>query len=117
MRDEPLQRGTTSEVRSRERERIAPHLRGFQVVALDSAGVQRSSEELAFLLDRLETTPPQKTAFVIGGAVGLDPSIVSTAAETLSLGPITLPHQLARVVLVEQLFRAMTILRGHPYHN
>jgi 23S rRNA (pseudouridine1915-N3)-methyltransferase len=112
VRDEPLQRGTPDEVRAREGRRIVPHLEGCHAIALDRTGTARSSEELAELLRELEERPPQRTAFVIGGACGLDPAVLAASAGRLSLGPLTLPHQLARVVLGEQLYRATTILRG-----
>jgi len=117
VRDEPLQRGTPDEVREREGRRIAPLLDGWHAIALDRTGTGRSSEQLAELLRDLEERPPQRTAFVIGGACGLAPAVLAASAGRLSLGPLTLPHQLARVVLAEQLYRATTILRGEPYHR
>jgi 23S rRNA (pseudouridine1915-N3)-methyltransferase len=54
-------------------------------------------------------------AFVVGGAAGLDPTLVAECDERLSLGPLTMPHQLARVVLAEQIYRALCIASGHPY--
>jgi 23S rRNA (pseudouridine1915-N3)-methyltransferase len=117
VRDEPLQRGTPDEVREREGRRIAPHLGAWHAIALDRTGQARTSEQLAELLRELEERPPQRTAFVIGGAHGLDAALLAAAADRLSLGPLTLPHQLARVVLGEQLYRATTILRGEPYHR
>jgi 23S rRNA (pseudouridine1915-N3)-methyltransferase len=117
VRDEPLQRGTPDEVREREGKRILPHLEGCHAVVLDRTGKTQTSEELAVLLQSLEERPPQRTAFVIGGACGVSPAVLSAAGTRLSLGPLTLPHQLARVVLGEQLYRATTILRGEPYHR
>lgn len=117
VRDEPLQRGTPDEVREREGKRILPHLEGCHAVVLDRTGRAHTSEELAVLLQTLEECPPQRTAFVIGGACGVSPAVLSAAGTRLSLGPLTLPHQLARVVLGEQLYRATTILRGEPYHR
>jgi 23S rRNA (pseudouridine1915-N3)-methyltransferase len=117
VRDEPLQRGTPDEVREREGRRILPHLEGCHVVVLDRAGKAHSSEELAVLLQTLEERPPQRSAFVIGGACGVSGAVLGAAGTRLSLGPLTLPHQLARVVLGEQLYRATTILRGEPYHR
>lgn len=64
-----------------------------------------------------EEQAPQRTAFVVGGAEGLAPSVLARADTALSLGPFTLPHQLARVVAAEQLYRALTINRGLPYHR
>jgi 23S rRNA (pseudouridine1915-N3)-methyltransferase len=117
VREEPLQHGTTAEVLERERRRIEPHLVGWPVVALDRGGRQLSSEALAADLRRREEEAPQRTAFLIGGSAGLAPELVGTASASLSLGAGTLPHQLARVVLAEQLYRATTILRGEPYHR
>jgi 23S rRNA (pseudouridine1915-N3)-methyltransferase len=117
VREEPLQRGTPAEVMAREAARIAPHVEGLRLVGLDRGGAALRSEELATLLRDLEETPPQRTAFVIGGAAGLDSALLERADRRLSLGPLTLPHQLARVVLAEQLYRATTILRGEPYHR
>jgi 23S rRNA (pseudouridine1915-N3)-methyltransferase len=85
-------------------------------VALAGAGDPWSSEQLARRLERwrLDARP---LAFVIGGSRGLDPDLIASAAERWSLGPLTLPHELARVVVAEQLYRGMTILRGEPYHK
>lgn len=112
---EPLQHGI-DQVRLREAERIGRRLvPGAHIVALDPVGrAHRSSEDLAgWLGRRLEA--PGTTTFVIGGPAGLPPSIASSAAELLSLGTLTLPHQLARVVLAEQIYRALAHLAGHPY--
>jgi 23S rRNA (pseudouridine1915-N3)-methyltransferase len=117
VREEPLQRGTPAEVMERERRRIEPHLAGWFVACLDRRGQALDSPALAAWLDERETTPPQRTAFVIGGSCGLADALVDAAGLVLSLGALTLPHQLARVVLLEQLYRATTILRGEPYHR
>jgi 23S rRNA (pseudouridine1915-N3)-methyltransferase len=117
VREEPLQRGTVAEVLAREAARIRPHVEGLRLVCLDRAGDALASEALAELVRDLEETPPQRTAFVIGGSAGIDPALLARADRRLSLGPLTLPHQLARVVLCEQLYRATTILRGEPYHR
>jgi 23S rRNA (pseudouridine1915-N3)-methyltransferase len=117
VREEPLQRGTVAEVLAREAARIGPHVEGLRLVCLDRAGDALASEALAELVRDLEETPPQRTAFVIGGAAGIDPALLARADRRLSLGPLTLPHQLARVVLCEQIYRATTILRGEPYHR
>ena len=86
------------------------------VVALTIDGRARSSEDLAARLEELAGRVPE-VAFVIGGADGIPQAVVADAQETLSLGRMTLPHRLARLVLVEQIYRAMTIRKGEPYHH
>jgi len=87
------------------------------VVGLEIGGTARSSEAFsAWLADHLHAGR-QTVAFVIGGAAGLDPALANRCDERLSLGPMTLPHQLARVVLLEQLYRAFRIMRNEPYHR
>jgi 23S rRNA (pseudouridine1915-N3)-methyltransferase len=89
---------------------------GSRLVALDRGGKPWSSEELARRLDdwRLTSRP---VTFVIGGSHGLAPALLARADDAWSLGALTLPHELARVVVLEQLYRGFTILRGEPYHK
>jgi 23S rRNA (pseudouridine1915-N3)-methyltransferase len=89
---------------------------GERLVALDERGEQPTSVELARRVARWQERG-QDVALVIGGADGLAPAVLERAQERLSLSRMTLPHRLARVVLVEQLYRAVTILRGEPYHK
>jgi 23S rRNA (pseudouridine1915-N3)-methyltransferase len=98
---------------ARLRDAIPP---GARLVALDLAGAAWSSEALASRMEVWRGAGPD-TAFLIGGAEGLDPALLQQAAERWSLGPLTLPHELARVVVAEQLYRAATILAGQPYHK
>lgn len=86
-----------------------------KLILLDSRGEQLSSEELAAFLDReqLQSLP---LLFAIGGADGFSEEARRQAGLVLSLGKMTLPHELARVVLLEQIYRALTILKNHPYH-
>ena len=86
-------------------------------IALDIGGTTRSSEGFADHLSRLMLDGRSHIVFVLGGAAGLDDGIVGAADERLTLGPLTLPHQLARVVLLEQVYRAFRIMRGEPYHR
>lgn len=86
-----------------------------KLVLLDSRGKQLSSEELAEFLQR-EQLSAMPLLFAIGASNGFSEEIRRRAGFTLSFGKMTLPHELARVVLVEQLYRAFTILKGHPYH-
>ena len=87
------------------------------VMLLDIQGAPTSSEQLAARLDALATGGTSHVAFVIGGSDGLAPAVAQRARERMSFGPITLPHNLARVVLLEQLYRAFKINRGEPYHK
>jgi 23S rRNA (pseudouridine1915-N3)-methyltransferase len=84
---------------------------------LDSRGKQFSSEEFAQFLRKREESSSQPLLFAIGGADGFGDEIRTAAGLTLSLGKFTMPHELARVVLLEQVYRACTILAGHPYHT
>jgi 23S rRNA (pseudouridine1915-N3)-methyltransferase len=112
--------GRVADIASRQREEArrltAVIPAGSVVVALERTGEPWSSRRLAERLERwrLEARP---VAFALGGSTGLDPAFVTAAAGRWSLGPLTLPHELARVVVLEQLYRAFTILRGEPYHK
>jgi 23S rRNA (pseudouridine1915-N3)-methyltransferase len=104
-----------------QREEEAARLRskipaGAATVALAREGRGWSSPELARVVEqwRLAARP---VAILIGGSRGLAPALIAGAGARWSLGPLTLPHELARVVVAEQLYRAMTILRGEPYHK
>lgn len=103
--------------REEEAERLRARVpQGATVVALAREGSAWTSEELARRLAgwRVAARP---LAFVIGGSRGLAPGFLASAAAQWSLGPLTLPHELARVVVTEQVYRAFTILRGEPYHK
>jgi len=90
---------------------------GARLTALDTRGRNMSSEAFAALLGRWRDEGTRELAFVIGGAEGLDETLRAGADLTLSLGSMTWPHMLVRVMLAEQLYRAQTILTGHPYHR
>lgn len=90
---------------------------GAHVAVLDIKGKQLSSEGFSAWLELAGIEGRSSIALVIGGAAGLDGSVLARAAERLSLGPMTLPHQLARVVLLEQVYRGFRIMRGEPYHR
>ena len=90
---------------------------GAHVIALEIGGQQRSSEAFAARLEELALDGRSSVAFVIGGSVGLSQTVLARADERLSLGPMTLPHNLARVVLLEQVYRSFRINRGEPYHK
>lgn len=86
-------------------------------VALDEHGRGLSSQDFARQLAGWRDSGRSSVTFLIGGADGLDKALVSRAGLVLSLSALTWPHQLVRVMLAEQLYRAMTILSGHPYHR
>jgi len=86
-------------------------------VALDARGAALSSEDFAVRLARWRDQGTGEAAFLIGGADGLDGKVLARAEFRLSLGAMTWPHLLARVMLLEQLYRAQQILAGHPYHR
>lgn len=110
--------GSGAEIRRREAENILGRLRPRHLrVALTRAGRHFSSLELARWLERLSAGPEQGVHFIIGGAFGLDAKLLQECDLTLSLSPFTLPHDLARLVMAEQLYRAGTILRREPYHK
>ena len=108
---------TVEAQREEEATRLRARLPGAAtVVALTREGSAWSSEELARRMEgwRVAARP---LAFALGGSHGLSAGFLAAASIRWSLGPLTLPHELARVVVVEQLYRAFTILGGHPYHK
>lgn len=100
-----------------EAEALRPHLSGAHVIACDEHGRARPSRGLADELARLRDDGVRRVCFVIGGADGLDPDLLKAADDRLAFGPQTWPHALARVMLAEQVYRAVTILSGAPYHR
>lgn len=87
------------------------------VIALAIEGKMKTSEQLARDLDQLATYGKSKIAFVIGGSLGLSDDVLKRANDTLSFSKMTFPHQLMRLILVEQVYRAFKINRGEPYHK
>lgn len=107
-----------AELKAREAELLLDAVpKGAYLVALDSSGKAHSSEDLARRLAGWRDDGPNSVTFLIGGADGLDPVLLARADLKLSLGAMTWPHLLVRVMLAEQLYRADCILRGHPYHK
>ena len=88
-----------------------------RTLALDAKGKQLTSEELAALLESEMTAGGGHVHFLLGGPSGLSPEVLGRAHRRIALGRITLPHELARVVLVEQVYRAFSIRSGGPYHR
>lgn len=103
-------------VRETEAERLVSRVEGASVVACDERGAAMTSSKFATFLQEARERA-RDVAFVIGGAYGLADSLRDRAQTRLALAPWTLPHELARLVLAEQLYRAGTIVRGEPYHK
>ncbi|MUT67460.1 23S rRNA (pseudouridine(1915)-N(3))-methyltransferase RlmH [Paenibacillus sp. NEAU-GSW1] len=106
------------QVRTREGERILAALKqDAHVVALAIDGETWSSEQLAAHMEKQAVYEGGSVAFVIGGSLGLSPAVLSRADKKLSFGRMTYPHQMMRVILLEQVYRAFKINRGEPYHK
>jgi 23S rRNA (pseudouridine1915-N3)-methyltransferase len=115
----PEKRGSQSALTLKQAEasRLLERLpAGCRLVALDEHGRQVTTRELADLMARWMASG-QDTCFVIGGADGLAPVILEKAESTLAMSRLTLPHAFARVLLAEQLYRAVSLLNNHPYHR
>ena len=100
-----------------EAEAILARAGDARLIACDERGRSFASRDFAARLAALRDDGVRQLAFVVGGADGLDPSVRAAAADLLSFGPQTWPHALARVMLAEQVYRAVTILAGSPYHR
>jgi 23S rRNA (pseudouridine1915-N3)-methyltransferase len=106
------------QVKQKEGERILAKIsQDTYVIALAIQGKLQSSEELAKNLDQLATYGKSKVAFVIGGSLGLSDEVIKRSNEQLSFSRMTFPHQLMRLILVEQIYRAFRINRNEPYHK
>jgi len=105
-------------VKRKEGERILAKINdGVHVIALAIDGKMKSSEELAENIESLMTYGTSKIAFIIGGSLGLHEDVLKRADDKLSFGKMTLPHQLMKLVLVEQIYRSFRIIKGEPYHK
>jgi 23S rRNA (pseudouridine1915-N3)-methyltransferase len=106
------------QVKQKEGERILAKIsQDTYVIALAINGKMQSSEELADTLDKLATYGKSKIAFIIGGSLGLSDEVLKRSNEQLSFSKMTFPHQLMKLILVEQIYRAYRINRGEPYHK
>lgn len=109
--------GKTQEVARAEGGRIRSRLGPGFVVALDERGRGFTTGGFAGLMERLMNEGRKRVSFVVGGPWGLDPELRAEADLVMRLSELTLPHELARVVLAEQVYRAMTVIRGEPYSH
>ncbi|MFV8826214.1 23S rRNA (pseudouridine(1915)-N(3))-methyltransferase RlmH [Alkalihalobacterium sp. APHAB7] len=106
------------QIKQKEGERILAKVHpDAHVIALAIQGKQMSSEQLALELDKLATYGKSKIAFIIGGSLGLSDEVLKRSNAQLSFSKMTFPHQLMRLILVEQVYRAFRINRGEPYHK
>ena len=103
--------------KSPEAELLLAAAEGAHLIACDERGKTWASRAFADHIALLRDRGERRLGVVIGGADGLDPSVLDAAASTLAFGPQTWPHALARAMLAEQLYRAVTILAGSPYHR
>jgi len=117
LRSEPREGSRTFvQMLTAEGARIAKASAGRRVIALDEHGISFTTSKFAEALGKWQATGDD-LAFVIGSADGLADSVKTGAAAIMALSAMTLPHGLARVLLVEQLYRAHTMMTGHPYHR
>lgn len=118
VRPEARTAGATKErVQAAEAERLRSKLgKGARIVALDERGEAWSTQELATRLQRWQQEGRDVT-LVVGGADGLDAQFLAEASPRVSLSALTLPHGLVRILVVEQLYRAVSLQKGHPYHR
>jgi 23S rRNA (pseudouridine1915-N3)-methyltransferase len=119
VREEKPHSGLTPEqIKEKEGERLLARVpRPARVIALEAGGKEYTSEGLAHWLAGLEQEGHNPVVFVIGGHLGLSPAVSEIADHRLSLSRFTFTHELSRLILLEQLYRAATIWAGHPYHN
>ncbi len=115
---ENLSEADMQQIKQKEGERILSKIGAdTHVIALAIEGNMLTSEQLAANLDKLATYGKSKVAFIIGGSLGLSDEVMKRADDTLSFSKMTFPHQLMRLVLLEQVYRAFRINRGEPYHK
>lgn len=118
VKEQPARGSDIARVMEEEGNRLLARVpAGFEVIALHREGKGWSSERLAGYFSDLALRAVSGVAFVIGGAFGLSDEVLSRADHLLSLSAFTLPHEMARLVLTEQIYRAGTIARGEPYHK
>ncbi|PRO66394.1 23S rRNA (pseudouridine(1915)-N(3))-methyltransferase RlmH [Alkalicoccus urumqiensis] len=115
---ETMSEKEVEQVKDKEGERILSKVKpGQHVIALDLAGRQRTSEAFARELEQLSIHGKSQIAFIIGGSNGLSQSVLSRADDRISFSHMTFPHQLMKLILVEQVYRAFRIMKGEPYHK
>lgn len=105
-------------IRKKEGERLLKHIKDSDYcITLEIDGKMLTSEGLSKEIDRLELAGKSSLVFVIGGSIGLDTAVLKRSDYALSFSKMTFPHQLMRVILLEQIYRSYRIMRGEPYHK
>jgi len=105
-------------IRDKEAERIMKHIKDdMYVVTLEIGGKMLTSEELSTKIERLGIQGKSDVAFIIGGSIGLGKEVLKRSDYALSFSKMTFPHQLMRVILLEQIYRSYRIMKGEPYHK
>ena len=105
-------------IRSKEAERILKYVKDdAYIITLEIGGKQLSSEELAEKIDKLGVQRTSHIIFIIGGSIGLGKEVLQKSNYALSFSKMTFPHQLMRVILLEQVYRSYRIINGEPYHK
>ena len=113
-----VQDESTGQIKKKEAEKILKNIRDDDyVITLEIEGKQMSSEGLSEFIQNLETSGRSNIVFVIGGSIGLDENVSARSNYKLSFSKMTFPHQLMRVILLEQIYRAYKIMKGEPYHK
>ena len=108
----------SDEIRSKEGEKILRYIKDdMYVITLEIAGKMLTSEELAERIEKLGIQGKSSIAFVIGGSIGLGKEVLKRSDYALSFSKMTFPHQLMRVILLEQVYRSYRIMNGEPYHK
>jgi len=115
---ESLSAAQESQVKQKEAERLLRRVKdGAYIVLLDLAGEQLSSEAFSTKLDNIMLSGNSHITFIIGGSLGLDQSLINASNYRICLSKMTFPHQLARLILLEQIYRAFKILKNETYHK
>ena len=107
----------TAKVRSEGETFLAQLKEGDLLVVFDERGQSLTSEKFAQIVGKLHDSGKKRVIFLIGGAYGVDPSVIEKAHQKISLAPFVMNHLVAQTVALEQIYRSFTILRGLPYHN
>ena len=107
-----------SELKEREGKLILEKIsQGDKLILMDNRGTMHTSPEFAQFIEKQQLQSTKRLVFVVGGAYGFSEAVYKAASGKISLSPMTFSHQMVRLIFVEQLYRAMTILKGEPYHH